>query len=159
MTHERMEKFMSKATITGRLSHTGSKCGLRYAEIHAERPFAYMAQLQITGESEDDDDDTINADLERAWNHDGLVTIVCDVDEHGDLRATPSRITLLREGQKERDAWDEAARMRDAIEMIGSYPSGGLIDNDVSRERHEMIMIARAAQRGASTEAMKGLQQ
>ena len=149
---------MTKATITGWLRHTGAKCGIRYAEIHATHPFSYMAQLIITGENEDDSDDVINEALDRAWNHEGKVTIVCDVDEDGELTATPSRITILKDDAKEQNAWEEAARMRTAVELIGSYTSGGLIDNDVSRERHEMIMIARAAQRGGNLEQMKGLQ-
>lgn len=150
---------MTKATITGRLAYSGAKCGIRFAEIHASKPFSYMAQLQIHGENEDDSDDKINEDLERAWNFDGEVTIVCDVDENGDLTATPSRITIPRAGQKTRDPWDDAARMTAAIDLIGSYPSGGLIDNDISKERHEMIMIARAAQRGGSVDAMKAIKQ
>ena len=150
---------MTKATITGWLRHTGAKCGIRYAEIHATRPFAYTAQLIITGENEDDSDDVINEALDKAWNHEGKVTIVCDVDEDGELTATPSRITILQDDAKERDAWEEAARMRAAVDLIGAYPSGGLVADDTSRERHEMIMIARAAQRGGSIEAMKAMKQ
>ena len=150
---------MTKATITGRLRHTGAKSGIRYAEIHASRPFAYTAQLIITGENEDDSDDVINEALDRAWNHKGKVTIVCDVDEDGELTATPSRITILQDDAKARNVWEEAARMRAAVELIGSYPSGGLVADDVSRDRHAMIMIARSAQRGGSIEAMKAMRQ
>ena len=150
---------MTKATITGWLRHTGAKCGIRYAEINADKPFAYTAQLIITGENEDDSDDVINEALDRAWNHEGKVTIVCDVDEDGDLTATPSRITILQDDDRERNVWEEAARMRAAVDLIGAYPSGGLVADDVSRDRHAMIMIARSAQRGGSIDAMKAMTQ
>ena len=49
--------------------------------------------------------------------------------------------------------------MRAAVDLIGAYPSGGLVADDVSRDRHAMIMIARSAQRGGSIEAMKAMKQ
>lgn len=149
---------MKHVSITGHLALEGSKCGRRYATIEAHQPFSFTSHVTITADHEDADDDMLNEALARFWGRN--VTIICDVDEHGDLTATPMRVTVLREGQEQGlDPWEEVVRLRTAIAIISSYQSGGLVADDVSRERHEMIMIARTARRGGDIDQMKGLRQ
>ncbi len=81
-------KIMTKTvTVVGYLSQEGSKSYEQYAEIAITEPFNSIAQITITEDPGTNDNEKLVMDMCEFYGK--RVSAVCNVDEHGDLNATP----------------------------------------------------------------------
>ncbi|AXK43793.1 hypothetical protein [Erythrobacter aureus] len=80
-------------TLVTTLGHGSGKRMETWFEVDMNEPFEFTTNIHVVPDSDEDEFDDFwnaiyNVQLQK-------VSIVCDIDEHGSLTSSPSKITIL----------------------------------------------------------------